>query len=133
MLEITKDMIVGIPKVDEQHKELVKMLNTAQAMGIKAFSDAETKKTLDFLGDYVVKHFADEEALQRQSNYPKYEWHKGQHKSFIEEFGRLKQEFHKNGASAKFTLNLNKSVIDWVIRHIKSADTEFGRHYQASR
>ena len=130
MLEITKDMIVGIPKVDEQHRELVKMLNTAQSLGVKSFSPEETKKMLDFLGNYVVKHFSDEEALQRQSKYPKYNWHKEQHQSFIAEFGRLKQEFHANGASAKFSLSLNKSIIDWVIRHIKSADTEFGKYYQ---
>ncbi len=133
MLELTKDMIIGVPKIDEQHKELVKMLNAAQSLGIKAFSDTETKRTLDFLGEYVVKHFSDEEALQRQSGYPKHEWHKIQHKNFIEEFVRLKQEFNANGASAKFTLNLNKSIIDWVIRHIKTADAEFGRHYQTLR
>ncbi len=133
MLEFTRDMLVGVPKIDEQHKELVRMLNTAQSLGIKAFSDAETKKTLDFLGDYVVKHFSDEESLQRQYGYPKYDWHKTQHKNFIEEFVRLKQEFSANGASAKFTLSLNKSVIEWVIKHIKTADAEFGRHYQANR
>ena len=133
MLELTRDMLVGVPKIDEQHRELIKMLNTAQSLGIKAFSISETKKTLDFLGDYVVKHFNDEEALQRQSGYPKYDWHKTQHRNFIDEFTRLKQEFAANGASAKFTLNLNKSVIDWVIRHIKSADKEFGAYYQSHK
>ncbi len=133
MLELTKDMIVGIPKVDEQHRELVKMLNTAQSMGMKAFSADETKKTLDFLGNYVVKHFSDEEILQRQSGYPKHDWHKEQHKAFIGEFGKLKQEFTANGASSKFTLQLNKAIIDWVIRHIKTADTEFGKYYQSKR
>ncbi len=133
MLELTKDMIVGIPKVDEQHRELVKMLNAAQVMGMKAFSAEETKKTLDFLGNYVVKHFSDEEILQRQSGYPKCDWHKEQHKAFIGEFGKLKQEFIANGASSKFTLQLNKAIIDWVIRHIKTADTEFGKYYQSKR
>ncbi len=131
MLELTRDMLVGIPKIDEQHKELIQMLNAAQSLGIKAFSKSDTEKTLDFLGDYVIKHFSDEESLQRQSGYPKYGWHKTQHKNFIDEFTRLKLDFIANGASAKFTLNLNKSVIDWVIRHIKSADKEFGVYYQS--
>ncbi len=133
MLELTNDMLVGIPKIDEQHRELVKMLNAAQAMGLKGFSASETKKTLDFLGKYVIQHFSDEEALQRQANYPKYAWHKEQHKNFINEFTKLKSEFAANGASSVFTLNLNKSIIGWVVRHIKSADTEFGRYYQTQR
>ncbi len=133
MIELTNDMLVNIPKIDAQHKELVKMLNTAQSMGMSAFSAAETKKTLDFLGNYVAQHFSDEEALQRQSNYPKYSWHKEQHKIFVDEFMKLKKEFAVNGASSRYTLNLNKSIIGWIVRHIKSADTEFGRYYSTKR
>ncbi len=133
MITLSKDMEVGVPKIDEQHRELIDRLNIVVSMGAKSVSREETEKTLDLLGDYIVKHFSDEETLQRQSGYPKYPWHKEQHKAFIADFVQLKQEFAANGASAKFTLSLNKSVIDWVIRHIKSADAEFGKYYQAQK
>ncbi len=133
VLELTKDMLVGIPKIDEQHAELVKMINSATSVGAQSFSPGEIKKKLDFLGDYVVKHFNDEEILQYKSSYPKYEWHKLQHKNFVADFVKLKQEFAANGASAKFSLDLNKSVVGWVVRHIKTADVEFGKYYQAKK
>ncbi len=133
MLELTKDMLLGIPKIDDQHRELVRMLNAAQSLGAKAYSAAENKRTLDFLGEYVVKHFKDEEALQLQSRYPKLEWHKEQHKAFVADFLKFKQAFSANGASAKFTLELNKSIVGWVVRHIKTADAEFGKYYKASK
>jgi len=132
MVTITQDMMTGVAKIDEQHKELVKRLNDALALGTKAVSQEETKKILDFLGEYIVKHFNDEEALQRQSNYSKYEWHKGQHQEYIADFKKMREEFAANGPSAKFTVSLNTSLVNWIVRHIKTVDVEFGKHYQAN-
>jgi len=101
MITITKDMEVGVQLIDTQHKELVDRLNAVVSMGVKSVSNEETRKTLDLLGDYIVKHFNDEEALQNQSGYPKYEWHKAQHQLYIAEFQKLKKEFATNGHSAK--------------------------------
>jgi hemerythrin len=131
MIVLTKDMVVGVAKIDSQHKELIDRLNAVISMGTKSVSKEETQKTLDFLGYYIVKHFGDEEILQQQSGYPKYEWHKGLHKFYIDEFQKLKKEFAANGVSAKFTLDLSNSIVNWIVKHIKSVDVEFGKHYQA--
>ena len=131
MIHLTKDMETGIAKVDEQHKELIKMLNGLLSMGTQAIAKEEMQKAIVFLGDYVLKHFNEEEALQRQCDYKKYEWHKGQHKEFMDTFKKLKEEFATNGPSAKFAVSLNSSIINWIVRHIKAVDVEFGKHYQA--
>ena len=133
MITITKDMETGIPRIDAQHKELVDRLNAVTSMGTKSVSKEETQKTLDLLGEYIVKHFRDEEALQKQSGYPKYEWHKGQHQHYVAEFQKLKKEFSTNGHSAKFTLDLSNSIINWIVRHIKSVDVEFGKHFNSQK
>ncbi|MDR1702053.1 MAG: bacteriohemerythrin [Sporomusaceae bacterium] len=133
MITLTKDMEVGVAKIDEQHRELVNRLNSVIAQGAKSVSQAETQKTLDLLSDYVVKHFSDEEVLQKQSNYPKYEWHKGQHQLYINEINKLKKEFAANGVSPKFTLDLNNSIVNWIVKHIKHVDVEFGKHYQSHK
>ena len=129
MITITKDMETGIAKVDEQHRVLVDRINAVVSMGAQSMSKEETQKTLDLLSAYVIKHFGDEEALQQQSKYPKYQEHSKQHKIYIGEINKLKQEFAQNGSSAKFTLDLSKSIIDWIVRHIKSSDVEFGKFY----
>ncbi|MDR1735901.1 MAG: bacteriohemerythrin [Oscillospiraceae bacterium] len=129
MITLTKDMEVGVAKIDAQHRELIDRLNAVTAMGAKSVSKEETQKTIDLLGEYIVKHFGDEETLQKQSGYPKYEWHRGQHQLYIGEFAKLKREFAANGVSAKFTLDLNNSIINWIVRHIKSVDVEFGKFY----
>jgi hemerythrin len=131
MLKLTEDMKVGVPKIDAQHQELIDRLNAVVSMGEKSVSKEETQKTLDLLGDYIVKHFGDEEALQRQSGYPQYEWHKGQHQIYIDAFKKLEQEFAANGVSMKFTRDLNSSIINWIVKHIKSVDVALGKYYQA--
>jgi len=131
MLTLSKDMEVGITKIDSQHKELVDRINAVTNMGLKSASTEETKKTLDFLGEYIVVHFNDEEELQKQSNYPGYSAHKEQHRQFIMQFRDLNKEFIKNGASPRFTLGLNNSVINWIVRHIKTSDKEFGLFYNS--
>ena len=131
MITISKDMETGVPKIDTQHKELVDRLNAVTSMGMKSISKEETQKTLELLGEYIVKHFNDEEALQKQSGYPRYEWHKGQHQLYVAEFQKLKAEFAKNGASSKFTLDLSNSIIKWIVSHIKSVDVEFGKYYNS--
>jgi hemerythrin len=122
-------MEVGIAKIDEQHKELIDRINTISTMGSKCFSKEETQKTLDLLGKYVVQHFGDEEALQIECNYPKYEWHKAIHQDFIDDFIKLNEEFAKKGASFNFTIELNNRIVRWIVRHIKNVDVEFGKFY----
>ena len=122
-------MEVGIAKIDEQHKELIDRINTIALMGSQSYSKEETQKTLDLLGNYVVQHFGDEEALQKQCNYPKYELHREMHNAFIDDFIKIKEEFAKYGASLHFTLELNNRIISWIVRHIKNVDVEFGKFY----
>jgi hemerythrin len=131
MLTLTKDMETGIAKIDEQHRELITRLNAAITMGSKAISKEETQKTLDFLEKYVIKHFGEEEVLQMGSRYPKYDWHKGQHKAYVAEIKKMEKEFAEHGPSAKFTVALNTSLVNWLVRHIKIDDAEFARHYKA--
>jgi hemerythrin len=127
MITLSKDMEVGILEIDTQHMELVDRLNSLVSMGHEAVSKEETQNTLDMLEEYIVKHFADEEELQRKNNYPEYESHRKLHQLYIAEFQKLKKEFDANGHSIKFTMDLNNSIINWIVKHIKSADVELGK------
>ncbi|MCL2839289.1 MAG: hemerythrin family protein [Defluviitaleaceae bacterium] len=127
MVKFTPDLETKVSQIDTQHKELFKRINDVVAMGMKSVSKEETDKTFKFLGDYINAHFRDEEALQRKSGYPKYDWHRDQHKQFVEAFNKLKLEYNQNGPSAAFTLQLNKSIIDWIVKHIRHVDIELGK------
>jgi hemerythrin len=133
MITLSKDMEIGVKKIDDQHRELIDRINAVTSMGAQSASKEETQKTINMLGDYIIKHFGDEESLQTQCNYPKYEWHKGQHIILKNEYQKIKNEFEEFGPSPKFTLDLSRSIIDWIVRHIKSADVEFGKYYNSQK
>ena len=127
MVTLSKDMEVGVLEIDSQHKELVDRLNSLLSMGHDAVSNEETQRTMDMLEEYIIKHFADEEELQKKNNYPEYESHKKMHKLYIDEFEKLKKEFADNGHSLKFTMDLNNSLVNWIVKHIKSEDVKLGK------
>jgi len=133
MLSLTKDMETGVEKIDSQHRELINRINSLLAIGEKAASREETQKTIDYLGEYIVEHFGDEQEIHIKSKYPKYEEHKAKHAYYINDFTKLKNEFAANGNSMEFTMKLNGSLITWIVQHIKGDDVEFGKFYKAQK
>lgn len=129
MLQFTEDMKIGIPLIDAQHKSMIDFANELAVLCGANPSREELKASLDFLGNYVVQHFGDEEIMQIESHYPRYEQHRGIHQEFVETFQSLYAEFEKNGPSAEFTVVLNNRVLHWIITHIKKEDLVFGKHY----
>ncbi|MCL1852499.1 MAG: bacteriohemerythrin [Peptococcaceae bacterium] len=129
MYQFTDDMRTDIKHIDNQHKELVDLVNNAASLGIANPSKEDMKKCLDFLGQYVIKHFGDEEKLQKESNYPNYAHHKKIHDDFITTFKELYADFEKNGPSPKLSFALSNTLTSWLITHIKREDVKFGKHY----
>jgi hemerythrin len=133
MITLAEDMKIGVELIDIQHQELIDRLNSVANIGIESISKEETQKTLNFLSEYVLQHFRDEEELQRLFKYPKYEEHRKLHQDYIREFSIIKQEFEANGYSSELTIDLVKSIMTWVIRHIRVDDMEFGAYYKTKK
>lgn len=129
MMRFTEDMKIGIPHIDSQHKGLIDFANKASSLCVANPSREEMEECLDFLGDYVVKHFSDEEKLQIESKYPRYRQHKEIHQEFVGTFASLYAEFQKNGPSAELSSALTDRVLNWIMTHIKMEDVAFGKHY----
>lgn len=129
MMRFTEDMKIGIPHIDSQHKEMIDFVNKASSLCRTNPSKEEMQECLDFLGNYVVKHFSDEEKLQVESKYPRYRQHREIHQEFVRTFQTLLAEFQKNGPSDELSLILANRVTNWIITHIQKEDITFGNHY----
>jgi len=125
-VEWRENLAIGVKEIDDQHKELFKIVNDLFEACNKAKGKEEVGKVIDFLGDYVVKHFNNEEKLQQKHNYPDYASHKQKHELFIQEFIELKNQFEKEGPSGLFVIKVNKKVIDWLVQHIGKVDKALG-------
>ena len=126
-LEWRDSFVTGIQEIDDQHKELFQIINKLFDACSQGKGKDEVKNVIDFLSDYVVRHFATEESLQQQYNYPEYDAHKKLHEDFINEFSDIKKEFEAQGATPMFVMQVNRRVVDWLIMHIGRVDKELGK------
>jgi hemerythrin len=127
-LQWRADMSIGVEKIDAQHRQLVEQVSSLLDACTQGKGKQEVGRMMAFLGEYVLTHFADEEELQLKSGYPGYREHKALHEQFVREYGLLNQQLLAEGASVRFTLQVNRTVVDWLVQHISKADKALGEH-----
>lgn len=131
-IEWRESLSIGVEAIDNQHKELLlrfdRLLNACQeGKGID-----ELKKLQTFLGEYVITHFNEEEALQRHHRYPDYEAHHAEHQIFIDKINKLKKETQEEGVSTHHVVETNNMLLKWLLNHISKVDTKLGAFLKTS-
>jgi hemerythrin-like metal-binding domain len=119
----------GIAEVDGQHKKLVELINTLfDSITVK---DRTTvlNQAFEELVNYTVFHFGKEEELMTRCAYPDIANHKAEHRSFINEINKFKQEFASG--DNKVMLKVINFLKDWLLNHIKGTDKKYVPHLQA--
>jgi methyl-accepting chemotaxis protein len=120
----------GNETIDRQHKTLFDALNRLLAAMRKgnAGAKAELKNALDFLSDYTVKHFFEEEQIQQHAGYPDYPNHHRLHEDFKATVQALGHELIMKGASETLLIEVRKKIGNWLVAHIKGQDVRLGRY-----
>ena len=112
----------GYDKVDNQHKQLVSALNNLIEASASGKGDAAVLGTLDFLTGYAIKHFADEEQLQVDYDFPDYLNHKRIHDNFKETVGEFIKKVKAQGPTEEVINEVSSAVGSWLLNHIKGDD-----------
>lgn len=119
-----KSLETGIDSIDRQHKQLFDNIDILKDVSQKD----RYAQILEFLGEYVRKHFADEEGMHFRLTYPKAANHKKMHSDFVIVFNNLKNEFDTAGEKLAVLMKINKTVIDWLTGHIMVHDKMFAEY-----
>lgn len=121
---------IGVELIDTQHQELFgRLSNFIQIVQNNIpWNDKleEVKETLNFLQEYVVFHFNDEEAYMKEINYPDLELHKKIHKDFRDEINEYGKLFAKEGFTEEKIQELNARLMTWLIMHVGKMDQQIG-------
>lgn len=133
MIILTQEYKSHIAEIDEQHQELVDQMNSFEGINMDSHTSESIEDELNFLAEYIGKHFKYEEGLMVESGYPDYEWHKNWHKGYVLKFGTLLEEYFENGITEKFAYILSEFVLKWFDSHIKNVDVNLGRFILESR
>jgi hemerythrin len=94
-------------------------------------SNDELKKSLDFLNDYTIKHFYEEEQLQKKYEYPDYPNHKELHEGLKKVVRDLQVQLIMKGPSEELVKSVQTKVGDWLVAHIKTQDVRIGTHLKS--
>jgi len=123
---------VGIPLIDDQHKQLFLLIND---MFNHVIGDAQTerayfKQVIQRAVDYVKVHFSTEENIMRQNNFPGYLEHKRAHDAFVVIVVDKVKDFE---AGKKFVLlDFTQFLKEWILTHIAIMDKGYFTYFKQS-
>ncbi len=119
----------GVSEFDNQHHRLVDLINELyKAMKTGRGNDVIIR-VLDELVDYTGTHFAAEEKLMVEHQYPDYDSHIVIHREFVAKVVDFQNKF-KSG-EATISLDLLEFLKDWLIGHIKGVDRKYGPFFNS--
>jgi hemerythrin len=120
-LEWTRDLEVGIPVIDDQHKRIVAFINELND-ALETGNAEETNHVMEGLLNYTVTHFEFEEELQEKSGYPYLKAHRRIHEIFMKKVASIRERGTQGEDIAPELLRLLKS---WLASHIKGEDRDY--------
>ena len=127
--EMTPALRTGNEMIDMEHERIFEEVNALLEACQTGHARGHLGEMADFLADYVAVHFADEENLQTEFQYPDYSSHKKFHEWY-------KRELKKNLNEVKAVTNSFEAlgkinhVIDILLKHIENEDSRLAKWVQ---
>lgn len=125
--KLTPDLMTGNTLIDTQHKELLDAVNALTDACSSGNGRDNLSNTIQFLVDYVNKHFSDEEMLQMRTKYPNIDKHRAFHRQFKEQLAAATLELREKGATIVVLGKLN-TVVASLLTHIRMEDVKLAKH-----
>ena len=126
-------LLTGVDEIDAQHRELFARIGQLLDASRNHRSREEVVRLLEFLGQYVVEHFATEERLMGSAGYPRTEGHRAEHQQFVKELEILRHELESEGPTNLFVIHVGNRVTEWLREHIYRTDRALGAWLRSER
>ena len=116
----TEAYSVNIAVLDQQHRQLIETVNELDQALRKGEGKAALDPVLDKLVEYALVHFAAEESLMEQHNFPGLFTHRTQHEEFRKRLAEY-LEAHKAGKPG-VPVSLLFFMKGWLKEHLQKTD-----------
>ena len=124
-----KNYETGNTQVDNEHKEIFKLVQNVIDTTYDA-TDEKTETSIDFLAEYTVNHFKNEENLMSESSYPDMPIHKKQHDDFVGEVVALRERVKGESDNLKRNADIKKIIVNWLTDHVLGSDKVMANYYR---
>lgn len=119
---------LGVPLIDEQHKELFRRVDAfMQTLRSPVSWEEKVEKvneTLEFMKAYVVTHFQDEEAYQQKIGYPNLAEHKAIHEGMVAYVVEVATQYAQQGYDERLMQQFGGKLLAWLINHVAAEDQQ---------
>ncbi len=114
---------LGIGQIDDQHKQLVAMINDLHRAMKQRQTISIMGGILERLVNYTVYHFGNEEKLFQKHGYPEYDQHKKIHENLVGKVVEFKAKIDRGDST--ISMELMDFLKDWLVNHIKGTDKKY--------
>ncbi len=122
----TPDFSVGVREFDEHHRTMLDMINRLLKARGSNQEPAVVGEIMDQLVKYTHFHFAAEEVLLEETNYPELDLHRDEHEDFIQQITALQGKFD---AGVELSgEDLLEILARWLLDHILGMDKRYTSH-----
>jgi hemerythrin-like metal-binding protein len=128
-IEWNDGMSVGIPEVDEDHKRFAMLINAFNQSILNRMDASEIKKRLKQVINDAAEHFAHEEQLFKEWQYPDAEEHANKHVETIAAYKSVLGKFVSYDFASEW-IEAGQYVKDLLIGHLINEDMKYAEFYQ---
>src|ERR1700757_692506 len=107
---------VNIAALDRQHQELIETIHELEVALRAGEGNGSVHVVLGKLVNYAAAHFAAEEALMEQHNFPGLPSHRAQHDMFRKKIGNLIEDYRASKSGVPVSLLLFMQT--WLKDHL---------------
>lgn len=125
-LKWTEELSVGYGLIDSQHKELFVRYNSLLDACKEGKGRDSITPVLEFMVEYVTKHFDEEERFMEKYDFPEKNQHIEEHRELYKHVNDVHKELQERGASVAVITSINHTMFNWLLRHVKQTDRKLG-------
>jgi hemerythrin-like metal-binding protein len=118
LMQWSEEMSVGIDELDEDHKQLIAIINRLAENRGKASRVGVVRQCLLALRRYAELHFAREERVMRACDYPMLSGHSATHKAFVARVREVNARFE--AAPEAEARAIDKDLLDYLTQWLKN-------------
>lgn len=122
----------GIQVLDEQHKELFRMLRDLEQMVLTECKQYEYEDFVHLIceiRDYMTYHFYTEEKLMQEMNYPEIDIQRKAHGNFKDEINKINY-IELQETPLKVIEHLRSYIELWIMQHMLLEDVKIGEFFK---
>lgn len=118
------DYLVHVRIIDNDHRDLVEIVNNLHDSIKSGGSRAEIGRVISNLATYVSEHFAREEALMAEYDYPGITEHKRMHRRLARTVHAIRKLFGEDPSQID-PVKLLTFLKNWLVHHILEEDVSY--------